>query len=118
VVVDRFITSCGRITLFGYDLFRRGAPPPIQLPGYADNALNPESESRRRGTGIPKFDSDAIAAMSSSSAVEAAAQAAAEAEARRLKDKERRQERNQLRRAAEALAQQDVGDGEDEGSCG
>ena len=50
--------------------------------------------------------------MSSPSAVEVAVQAAAEAEAQWLKEKEerrkRRRERKELRRAAEALAQQDV----------
>ena len=126
-----------RITLFGYDLFERPAPPPIQLPGDANDALYSDSESRRRrGTATPKsvttahststfdsdaapLDSEAIAAMSSPSAVEVAVQAAAEAEAQWLKEKEerrkRRRERKELRRAAEALAQQDVvGDGEGE----
>jgi len=125
-----------KITLFGYDLFGHAAPPPIQLPNDADDALYPDSEVRRRGIARTKsvatahstastldsdaapLDSAAIAAMSSPSAVEAAAQAAAEAEAQRLKEKEerrkRRREKKELKRVAEALARQGVvGDGED-----
>jgi len=126
------------ITLFGYDLFGHAAPPPIQLPDGVDDALYPDSgASRRRGIATPKslttahstastfdsdaapLDSEAIAAMSSPSAIEAAAQAAAEAEAQRLKEKEerrkRRREKKELKRVAEALARQGiVGDGEGE----
>ena len=125
-----------RITLLGYDLFGHAAPPPIQLPNDADDALYPDSEVRKRGISRTKsvatahstasmlvsdaapLDSAAIAAMSSPSAVEAAAQAAAEAEAQRLKEKEerrkRRREKKELKRVAEALARQGVvGDGED-----
>lgn len=126
-----------RITLFGYDLFGHAAPPPIQLPDDADDALYPDSEARRRGIARPKsvatahstastldsdaapLDSEAIAAMSSPTAIEAAVQAAAEGEAQRLKEKEerrkRRREKKELKRVAEALARQGVvGDGEGE----
>ncbi|KIM36720.1 hypothetical protein M413DRAFT_449055 [Hebeloma cylindrosporum] len=126
-----------RITLFGYDLFGHAAPPPIQLPDDADDALYGDSGGRRRGVARQKsvatahstastfdsdaapLDSEAIAAMSSPSAIEAAAQAAADAEALRLKEKEerrkRRREKKELKRVAEALARQGVvGDGEGE----
>ncbi|CAA7257375.1 unnamed protein product [Cyclocybe aegerita] len=125
-----------RITLFGYDLFGRPAPPPIQLPNDSEDALYPR---RTSGALTPTtivtnhstastFDSDAapldadvIAALSSpasaAAAIEAAAQASAEAEAQRLKEKEerrqRRREKRELKKLAETFAREGiVGDGE------
>ncbi|KJA13596.1 hypothetical protein HYPSUDRAFT_49753 [Hypholoma sublateritium FD-334 SS-4] len=120
-----------RITLFGYDLFGRPAPPPIQLPidDDQDDALyNSGPRDRLTSTttsattstfdlDAAPLDADAIAAMSSPTVIATAAAQAADAEAQRLREKEerrqRRREKKELRRLAEALAAQNtVGDGE------
>ncbi|KAF8970316.1 hypothetical protein BDZ97DRAFT_1790850 [Flammula alnicola] len=134
-----------RITLFGYDLFGRAGPPPIQLPDGDDALYNEPGRRQRRsssgGSLTPNtivtahstastFDSDAapldaatIAALSSPTAAAAAIEAASqatEAETQRLREKEerrqRRREKKELKRMAEALASQGVvGDGDTEG---
>jgi len=120
------------ITLFGYDLFGRAAPPPIQLPEDGQDAFyGPSEGSRRRRSDsaagaiqtpsvmtVPStstFDSDAapldadtIAAFSSTGAAAALVEAAAQAEAVRLAEKEerrkKRKERKEMKRLAEAMA--------------
>lgn len=105
------------ITLFGFDLFGRRAPPPIHLPESDDEG---EVGGLGRGTGPTPttrsssltFDSDAapldpstIATISTSAAA-LRAREAAEAEERRAKAerREKRRQRKELKRAAQALA--------------
>ncbi|KAF8168889.1 hypothetical protein BJ912DRAFT_1034742 [Pholiota molesta] len=124
-----------KITLFGYDLFGRPTPPPIQLPaddgddalgsgGSADltpptpnTIVTAHSTASTFDLDAAPLDADAIAALSSPEAVAAAAAHAADVEAQRLREKEerrqRRRERKELRRLAEAHARGEaVGEGE------
>ena len=120
-----------KITLFGYNLFGRPAPPPIQLPvddDQDDAFYNTGPRDRLTSTttiattstfdsDAAPLDADAIAAMSSPTAIATAAAQAADNEAQLLREKEerrqRRREKKERRRLAEALAAQNtVGDGE------
>jgi len=120
------------ITLFGYDLFGRAAPPPIQLPEDGQDAFygpNGGSRGQRADSAadaiqtpsvmtVPStstfdsdaapLDADAIDAFSSTGAAAALVEAAAQAEAVRLAEKEerrkKRKERKEMKRLAEAMA--------------
>ena len=117
------------MSLFGYNLFGR---PSIQLADDSEDALyvrrgntvtpnTYSSSSTTFDSDAAPLDTDAIDALSSPTAaaavIEAAAQASAEVEARRLWEKEERRRRQQqrkekkeMKRSAEMLAKQAVGD--------
>lgn len=110
-------TNGKKITLFGYDLFGKPAPPPIHLPDSDDEdsrsrlsaPLTTRSSSITFDSDAAPLDSAAIATISSSSAELTQRALALEAEAERREKEERRarrRERKEMKRIAKALASQ------------